>query len=81
MLFQVQIFIDYVPSIRKFAEPKKRIRWLTPNEATRLLVELPTHLEAMAHFSLMMRLREANVTKLEWNQIDLQRQVAWIHPE
>jgi integrase len=35
----------------------------------------------MARFSLLTGLRESNVTKLEWNQIDLQRQVAWIHPD
>ncbi|ESS66526.1 integrase Int [Methyloglobulus morosus KoM1] len=74
-------WIDYIPPIRKFAEPKKRIRWLTPDEAAKLLAELPPHLEAMARFSLLTGLRESNVTKLEWNQIDLQRQVAWIHPD
>lgn len=35
----------------------------------------------MARFSLLTGLRESNVTKLEWNQIDLQRRVAWIHPD
>ena len=46
-----------------------------------LLNELPVHLETMARFSLLTGLRESNVTKLEWNQIDLQRHVAWIHPD
>ncbi len=74
-------WIDSVPPIRKLAEPTKRIRWLTKDEAARLLAELPPHLEAMARFSLLTGLRESNVTKLEWNQIDLQRRVAWIHPD
>lgn len=74
-------WIDSVPPIRKLAEPTKRIRWLTKDEAVRLLAELPSHLEAMARFSLLTGLRESNVTKLEWNQIDLQRRVAWIHPD
>lgn len=74
-------WIDQVPPIRKLAEPTKRIRWLTHDEAARLLTELPPHLEAMARFSLLTGLRESNVTLLEWNQIDLQRRVAWIHPD
>lgn len=35
----------------------------------------------VARFSLLTGLRESNVTKLEWNQIDLQRRVAWIRPD
>ena len=35
----------------------------------------------MARFSLSTGLREANVTGLQWNQVDLQRKVAWIHPD
>ncbi len=74
-------WIDSVPPIRKLAEPTKRIRWLSHEEVARLLAELPPHLEVMARFSLLTGLRESNVTKLEWNQIDLQRRVAWIHPD
>jgi integrase len=74
-------WIDNVPHIRKFPELSKRIRWLTREEANRLMHELPDHLEAMARFSLATGLRESNVTLLEWNQIDLQRKVCWIHPD
>jgi integrase len=35
----------------------------------------------MVRFSLATGLRESNVTKLEWSQIDIQRKVAWIHPD
>lgn len=37
-------WIDSVPPIRKLAEPAKRIRWLSHEEAGRLLAELPPHL-------------------------------------
>lgn len=62
-------------------EPQQRIRWLTQDEADRLLAELPEHLADMARFSLATGLREANVTGLEWSQVDLDRRVAWIHPD
>nr|WP_240905584.1 tyrosine-type recombinase/integrase [Thiorhodococcus mannitoliphagus] len=35
----------------------------------------------MVRFSLSTGLREANVTGLEWSQVDLERRVAWIHPD
>jgi len=74
-------WIDIIPHIRKYKEPSVRVRWLTKDEASRLLAELPPHLEAMVRFSLLTGLRESNVTLLEWNQIDMQRHVAWIHPD
>lgn len=59
----------------------KRVRWLTSAEADRLLAELPGHLADMAQFSLETGLRRANVTGLQWSQVDLVRRVAWIHPD
>lgn len=35
----------------------------------------------MARFSLAIGLRESNVTGLQWEQIDMQRQCAWIHAD
>ncbi len=45
------------------------------------MCELPGHLEDLAAFSLATGLRQANVTELEWSQVDLERRVAWIHPD
>ena len=45
------------------------------------MLELPEHLKAMAGFALATGLRESNVTQLQWEQIDMQRRCAWIHPE
>ena len=74
-------WLDRAPAVRMLPEPRRRIRWLTRSEAARLLDELPEHLEQMARFSLQTGLREANVTGLEWAQVDLDRRVAWIHPD
>ncbi len=74
-------WIDRVPKIQKMAQPTKRVRWLTQEEASRLLDELPKHLSEMAAFSLETGLRRSNVTQLKWSQVDLARKMAWIHPD
>jgi len=72
-------WIDRVPNFRMLPEPKRRIRWITREEADRLIQELPEHLKDMVHFSLATGLRKSNVTDLEWSQVDLERRLAWIH--
>lgn len=74
-------WLDRVPAITLYPEPKQRIRWLTREQAERLLAELPPHLAAMARFSLATGLRQSNVTGLRWDQVDMARSVAWIHPD
>jgi integrase len=70
-----------VPRIRLLREPTRRVRYLTFLEAQKLLEQLPPHLAEMAAFSLATGLRKSNVTGLEWSQIDLQRCMAWVHPD
>jgi integrase len=72
---------DSVPYIRKFKEDKKRIRFLTREEASRLIKELPEHTRPIAIFSLATGLRKRNVTHLEWSQVDLERRIAWVHAD
>ena len=74
-------WIDRVPHVRMLKEPKRRIRFLSHEEAKRLLEELPEHLSDMAAFSLATGLRQANVTGLQWSQVDLSKHLAWIHPD
>ncbi len=64
-------WIDRAPHVRLLPEPKRRIRWLTKEEADRLLSELPSHLKLMANFTLCTGLRESNVAGLKWSQINL----------
>jgi len=69
------------PPIRMRKEDTKRIRWLTPEEANRLIQELPEHLADLARFSLATGLRKSNVTNLEWSEINLSKRHALIHPD
>lgn len=74
-------WIDKPPVIRLYREPKRRVRYLTPEQAITLLNELPEHLADIVRFSLATGLRRSNVTKLEWSQLDLGRRVGWIHAD
>ena len=74
-------WIDRAPVIKLRKEKAERMRWLTRDEADRLIAALPDHLKAPARFSLATGLREQNVLRLEWSQVDLDRRVAWIHAD
>ena len=74
-------WLDRAPQVRMLKEPTRRVRFLTRIEAQRLLAALPEHLAAMATFSLATGLRRANVTGMQWSQVDLVRRLAWIHPD
>ncbi|TQK13038.1 MULTISPECIES: site-specific integrase [unclassified Herbaspirillum] len=69
------------PHVRLLREPVRRVRFLSPKQAVRLLAELPPHLAAMAAFSLATGLRRANVTGLRWEQVDMKRRIAWFDGE
>lgn len=70
-----------VPLIRMRKIENKRIRWLSRTQANKLLQELPEHLKDMAAFTLATGLRQSNVTGLKWDDVDLERQHALIHPD
>lgn len=74
-------WVERVPKVNLLPEPKRRVRWLTREEANRLVRCLQPHLQAMARFTLATGLRQGNVTGLEWSQVDMSRRLAWIHPD
>ncbi len=74
-------WLDRCPKFRMLPEPTRRVRYLMPDEARRLVLELPEHLAAMVIFSLETGLRRANVIGLQWSQVDLVRRCAWVHAD
>jgi integrase len=74
-------WIERIPKIRLYPEPKRRIRWLTPEQVKTLLSELKPHQQDLVLFALSTGLRQSNVLNLEWSQVDLERKTAWIHPD
>lgn len=74
-------WIEKAPAITLYREAKRRVRWLTKEEATRLLAALAPHQRQLARFALATGLRQANVLHLQWSQVDLERRTAWIHAD
>lgn len=74
-------WLDRSPAVRLLQEPSRRVRFLSRQQARTLLHELPPHLRDMAIFTLATGLRRANVTGLTWEQVDLSRKFAWVHPD
>lgn len=75
--------IDSIPNFKgkRRDEPSERVMFITKPEAEKLLAELPDYLKPLVRFSLATGLRQANVTDLEWSQVDMARKCAWIHPD
>lgn len=70
-------WIEKAPHVRLLHEPSRRVRWLKPEQARRLLDELPEHQRHPMVFALSTGLRAGNVLGLRWDQIDLKRRVCW----
>ncbi|MEO8487714.1 MAG: site-specific integrase, partial [Betaproteobacteria bacterium] len=71
-------WLDSVPKIRLLAGEVQRDRWLTREEANRLLAGCAPHLAALVRFALATGCRAREITGLEWNRVDLGRQTAWL---
>lgn len=74
-------WIKSAPVIKTRKPISKRIRWLTKDEASRLISCMPESIKPVVIFALATGLRRSNIIDLEWQQVDMQRKVAWINPE
>jgi integrase len=72
-------WIDTIPKIRLLPGEVERDRWLTREEADRLLSFCPPHLAALARFAMATGCRASEITGLEWNRVDLDRRTAWLN--
>ena len=57
--------------IRQFQEPEGVVRFLTHQEAKRLIASMPPHLKDVVLFALSTGLRHQNIVDLEWSKVFL----------
>ena len=72
-------WIDTFPKIRLLGGEVERDRWLTREEAERLISFSASHLAALIRFALSTGCRASEITQLEWNRVDLARGHAWLN--
>lgn len=72
-------WIDKMPKIRLLPGEVERDRWLTRDEADRLIAACAPHLAALARFALATGCRAREIAGLEWNRVDLDRHTAWLN--
>jgi integrase len=72
-------WIDTFPKIRLLPGEVERDRWLTREEAERLIRVCPPHLAALVRFALATGCRAGEITGLEWSRVDLNRKTAWLN--
>ncbi|MET0105897.1 MAG: site-specific integrase [Sedimenticola sp.] len=73
-------WLERFPRIRMLKEPKRRVRFLTREEADQLLRVLPAHLQSVVQFALATGCRMGEILSLEWARVDFERRVAWLDP-
>ena len=71
-------WIARVPKIRMLKEPKRRVRFLTEEEADRLMLALPEHMVPVVRYALATGCRRTEILRLEWSRVDLDRRVSWL---
>jgi integrase len=71
-------WVDKVPKVRLFKETNSRERSLTVSQAKSLLDQLPEHQREFVLFALATGLRQSNVLRLEWGQVNLELRHAWV---
>ncbi|WP_336792805.1 site-specific integrase [Pantoea anthophila] len=73
--------LEKAPLVKVPVAKERRIRWLKPEEAQRLISECSEPLKSTVEFALSTGLRRSNITNLKWEQIDLQKRMAWIYAD
>jgi integrase len=72
-------WIDNFPKIKLLPGEVARDRWLTREEAERLVACCSPHLAAIVRFALATGCRASEITGLEWSRVDLERNTAWLN--
>ena len=72
-------WIDSFPKVRLLGGEVERDRWLTQEEADRLIAACAPHLAALVRFALATGCRAREITGLEWGRVDLARRTAWLN--
>ena len=75
-------WLSTAPKLSNLPTGNRRVRWITREEAKLLLGAMASDwMRDVAILGFATGLRQANLLKLEWSQVDLVKRRAWIHPD
>ncbi|MGQ0285803.1 tyrosine-type recombinase/integrase [Pasteurellaceae bacterium 22721_9_1] len=70
-------WIDSIPYLAKNSEPKKRVRWITKDEANTLLNNITLDwMKDVCFFALMTGARMTEILTMTWSKIDFNQNIA-----
>lgn len=70
--------LDSCPKVPMYRLAKVEPRWITREQAHKLLGKFPPHTRGMMIFALATGLRRSNVTGMEWTRVDMKRCTAYV---
>lgn len=74
-------WLDKSPALRTEQEPRRRVAFLSREQAENLVTQLPEKYRCLVRFALLTGLRKANVHGLRWDNVDLQRGMVIVHAD
>lgn len=66
-------WLERAPALRIEHEPRKRVAYLTKDQAEKLIAELPERYRKVVRMALLTGLRRANLFGMTWESINLER--------
>jgi integrase len=81
--FCVQMgWLDKAPAIKKYKEPSNRVKWLTREQANKMLDALSLDwLRDICRFALATGMRAGEIFGLTWQQVDIVKSMAWLEAD
>lgn len=74
-------WLDKSPTLRTEAEPRRRVAFLTRDQAESLIAHLPEKYRCPVRFALLTGLRRSNVFNLTWENVSLEQGVVVVHAD
>ena len=74
-------WLDRAPALRIEAEPKRRVAFLTRDQADVLIASLPEKYRTPVRFALLTGLRKSNVFQLCWENVNLAQGMVIVHAD
>ncbi|MEY4441036.1 MAG: hypothetical protein RL442_36 [Pseudomonadota bacterium] len=74
-------WLDKAPTLRTEAEPRRRVAFLTREQAESLVSHLPEKYRCLVRFALLTGLRRSNVHGLRWEDVNLAAGMVVVHAD